>query len=72
LGIAAGDTSGRRKARSLKSLSPLRHNLRSFVTRGRFVNLGENLDWINHQLGLDDYPIVRRPPPEHRVWLFDQ
>jgi hypothetical protein len=43
-----------------------------FVTRGRFINLGENLDWINQRLGLDNYPIVHRPPPEHRIWLFDR
>jgi hypothetical protein len=42
------------------------------VTRGRFVNLGEDLDWINHQLGLYRYPIVHRPPPKHRIWLFDR
>ena len=43
-----------------------------FVTRGRRVNLGENLDWINQKLGLDQYPIVHRPPPEHRIWRLDQ
>jgi len=43
-----------------------------FVTRGQFVNLGENLDWINQRLGLDNYPIVHRPPPQHRIWVFDR
>jgi hypothetical protein len=43
-----------------------------FVHRGQYVNLSENLDWINGQLGLDRYPIVRRPPPEHRVWFLDR
>ena len=43
-----------------------------FVTRGQFVNLGENLDWINQRLGLDNYPIVNRPLPQHRIWLFDR
>jgi hypothetical protein len=43
-----------------------------FVSRGRFINLGENLDWINQRLGLCNYPIVHRPPPEHRIWLFDR
>jgi hypothetical protein len=42
------------------------------VTRGRLVNLNEDLDWINQRLGLDKYPIVHRPPPEHRIWLFDR
>ena len=43
-----------------------------FVQRGQRVNLGENLDWINHRLGLDNYPIIHRPPPEHRIWLCDR
>jgi hypothetical protein len=43
-----------------------------FVYRGRLINLGEDLDWINQQLGLDRYPIVHRPPPERRIWLFDR
>jgi hypothetical protein len=43
-----------------------------FVTRGRFVNLGENLDWIEQQLGLEHFPIVHRPPPEHRIWQLDR
>jgi hypothetical protein len=42
------------------------------VFRGQYINLGDNLDWINHQLGLDRYPIVHRPPPEHRLWLLDR
>jgi len=43
-----------------------------FISRGQRINLEENLDWINHQLGLDNYPIVHRPPPEHRIWLLDR
>jgi hypothetical protein len=43
-----------------------------FVYRGRRINLEENLDWINERLGLDNYPIVHRPPPERRIWLFDR
>jgi hypothetical protein len=43
-----------------------------FVVRGRFINLNEDLDWVNQNLGLDQYPIVRRPPPEHRSWLLDK
>lgn len=43
-----------------------------FITRGQRVNLNENLDWLNERLGLDNYPIVRRPPPEHRAWLLDR
>jgi hypothetical protein len=43
-----------------------------FVYRGRRVNLGENLDWINERLGLDNYPIIHRPPPQHRLWLLDR
>ena len=43
-----------------------------FVSRGRFINLGENLDWINQRLGLCNYPIVHRPPPQHRLWLLDR
>jgi hypothetical protein len=43
-----------------------------FVTRGRRVNPEENLDWINQRLGLDNYPIVHRPPPDCRIWMFDR
>jgi hypothetical protein len=43
-----------------------------FVTRGQRVNQSENLDWLNERLKLDNYPIVRRPPPERRVWLLDR
>jgi hypothetical protein len=43
-----------------------------FVHRGRRINLGEDLDWINQCLELDNYPIIHRPPPEHRIWLFDR
>jgi hypothetical protein len=43
-----------------------------FVYRGRRITLGENLDWINQRLGLNNYPITHRPPPEHRIWLFDR
>jgi hypothetical protein len=42
------------------------------VHRGQRVNVEENIDWINQQLGLDRFPIVHRPPPEHRIWLLDQ
>jgi hypothetical protein len=47
-------------------------DLSSAASRGRLVNLNEDLDWINQRLGLDKYPIVHRPPPEHRIWLFDR
>jgi len=43
-----------------------------FVTRGQRVNLSENLDWLNERLGLDNYPIVHRSPPESRIWLLDR
>jgi len=43
-----------------------------FVTRGERINLAENLDWIDHLLGLDNYPIIHRPPPERRIWLLDR
>ncbi len=42
------------------------------VTRGPFAGYREDADWINHQLGLDNYPILHRPPPEHRFWLRDR
>jgi hypothetical protein len=43
-----------------------------FITRGQRINLSENLDWLNERLGLDSYPIVRRPPPANRIWLLDR
>jgi hypothetical protein len=43
-----------------------------FVVRGRLINLNEDLDWINQQLGLYNYPIVRRPTPDRRMWLLDK
>jgi hypothetical protein len=43
-----------------------------FVFRGRYINPGEDLDWINQRLGLDNYPIVHRPPPERRIWALDR
>jgi hypothetical protein len=43
-----------------------------FVNRGRRINLDENLDWITERLGLDNYPIVHRPPPDRRIWALDR
>ena len=34
------------------------------------VNRGEDLGWIEERLGLDQYPIVNRPYPEHGSRLF--
>jgi hypothetical protein len=42
------------------------------VFRGRRINPEENLDWINQGLGLDQYSIVHRPPPDRRLWLLDR
>jgi hypothetical protein len=43
-----------------------------FVFRGRRINPDEDLDWINQRLGLDNYPIVHRPPPDRRIWALDR
>jgi hypothetical protein len=42
------------------------------VFRGRRINPDEDLDWLNQRLGLDEYPIVHRPPPDRRLWLLDR
>jgi hypothetical protein len=40
------------------------------------INQGEDLSWIEERLGLDQYPIVNRPYPEHGSrlfgWLWDR
>jgi hypothetical protein len=43
-----------------------------FVFRGRRIHPDEDLDWINQRLGLDNYPIVHRPPPDRRIWALDR
>jgi hypothetical protein len=36
------------------------------------VDPEENLDWIEERLGLHEYPIIHRPLPYHRLFVFDR